>query len=346
MNAGNRTVSEIGEFNLIERIRAICGTDRSPDTILGIGDDAAVIRLAEDRALVATCDIQVEDVHFRWESITPSQLGRRSMAVNLSDIASMGATPAYALTSLAIPPSLPVTRFDKIFSGMHDELEEYGAFLIGGNLAGTAEKLVIDVFMWGMIDPARLLTRSGAQEGDAIFVTGALGSASAGLDVLARYGPSCSDEYVDVVRAHLEPRPRVREGVAIAQSGLATSMIDVSDGLAADIGHICDSSGVGVEIDEFQIPFDAVLFKIARTAEKDLREYTLYGGEDYELLFTVRSTDTDAMMRLAQDHGFAVRCIGRVVPKDAGRTLIDPQGTRHALDPKGWDHFQAAGAPT
>lgn len=340
MSDDNRTVSEIGEFNLIERIRSICGSDASPETILGIGDDTAVIRLDENRALVATCDIQVEDVHFRWESITPYQLGRRSMAVNLSDIASMGATPLYALTSLAIPPTLPVTRFDKIFTGMHDELRRFGAFLVGGNLAGTAEKLVVDVFMWGMIDPVHLLTRSGAREGDAIFVTGALGSASAGLDVLARYGPSCSDEYVDVVRAHLEPRPRVREGVTIAQSGLATSMIDVSDGLAADIGHICDSSGVGVEVDESQIPFDAVLFKIARTAEKDLREYTLYGGEDYELLFTVRSTDADAMMRLAQDNGFALRCIGRVVSKDEGRALIDPQGTRHALDPKGWDHFR------
>ncbi len=340
MSERDPTVAEIGEFGLIDRIRMICGTETSPDMLLGIGDDTAVIRLDDHRAMVATCDIQVEDVHFQWETITPYQLGRRSMAVNLSDIASMGAAPSYALTSLAMPSSLPAAHFDKMFAGMNDEVREVGAYLVGGNLARSSERLVVDVFMWGIVDPAQMLTRSGAQVGDMVYVTGALGSSTAGLDVLLRYGPSCADEYAEVVRAHLEPRARVREGQTIAGSGLATSMIDVSDGLAADIGHICDSSQVGVEIDEAQIPFDAVLFKIARNAERDLREYTLYGGEDYELLFTVRSTDAEAMERLAQETGFALRQIGRVVAASDGRTLIDPQGTRHALDPKGWDHFR------
>ncbi|MBD3297517.1 MAG: thiamine-phosphate kinase [candidate division Zixibacteria bacterium] len=340
MSEREPTVAEIGEFGLIDRIRTICGGDTSPDLLLSIGDDTAVVRLDDHRAMVATCDIQVEDIHFQWNTITPYQLGRRSMAVNLSDIASMGATPLYALTSLAVPPSLPAAHFDKMFAGMNDEVRQFGALVVGGNLARSNERLVVDVFMWGMVDPAHMLTRTGAQAGDVVYVTGALGSSRAGLDVLMRYGPSCSDEYAEVVRAHLEPRPRVREGRTIAQSGLATTMIDVSDGLAADIGHICDSSQVGVEIDESQLPFDAVLFKIARNAERDLREYTLYGGEDYELLFTVRSTDANAMERLAQENGFALRGIGRVVADREGRTLIDPQGTRHALDPKGWDHFR------
>ena len=214
-----KTVGDIGEFGLIDRIKTICGQDVAPDVILGIGDDTAVVRIDDSRALVATCDSQVEDVHFRWEAITPFQLGRRALAVNLSDIAAMGGQPQYALVSLAVPSSLSAKKFDEFYKGIHATAHEYGVVIVGGNIARTAKKLVVDVFLWGMVDPAQMLTRSGAQKGDLIYVTGSLGSAAAGVDVLKRYGPHCSDEFVPIVRAHLEPRPRVQEGMALAASG-------------------------------------------------------------------------------------------------------------------------------
>ena len=339
MSEQSPTVGDAGEFHLIDRIRLTLGGGTSPEIIIGIGDDTAVIRIDDKRALVATCDIQVEGTHFRLDAITPYQLGRRAMAVNLSDIAAMGAAPEYALVSMALVPTMPVASFDEILEGMRDECREFDVSIIGGNMARTETQLVVDVFMWGSIELAHLLTRSQAQPGDVVYVTGTLGASAAGIDILDRYGPSCSDEYIDVVRAHLEPRPRVREGQIISRAGVATSMIDVSDGLAADLGHICDASGVGVEIDEARVPFDAVLTKIAKMAGKKLRQYMLYGGEDYELLFTVRPDSAESLERLADSEGFTLHRIGKILRADEGRVLIDPQGGRHELDAQGWDHF-------
>ncbi|NIW43723.1 MAG: thiamine-phosphate kinase, partial [Gammaproteobacteria bacterium] len=171
-----KTVGEMGEFALIDRLQRILPKNLGETVIHGVGDDTAVIGIDDHRALLITCDIQVEDRHFRLKYISPYQLGQRAMAVNLSDIAAMGGTPTYALVSLGLPNSFPLNAYDQLFEGMKDELSIYSSAIVGGNLARTEDKLIIDITLLGEISRNQVITRSGAQEGDRIFVTGTLGA--------------------------------------------------------------------------------------------------------------------------------------------------------------------------
>ena len=172
-------MGEIGEFHLIDRIRKILPVSRNRDLLVDIGDDTAVVRLDGRRAVLLTCDIQVEGRHFRFDRTTPYQVGRRAMAVNLSDIASMGGKPTYALVSLGLPADFPVRSYDRLFEGMRDELLPHRAHIIGGNLARTEERLVVDVTLVGEADPSRVLTRSGARDGAPVAgIAATLGRAS------------------------------------------------------------------------------------------------------------------------------------------------------------------------
>lgn len=333
-----RTVGETGEHALIGRIRALCGAPGARAVALGIGDDTAVLEPSPGMRLLATCDIQVEDVHFRWGTITPSQLGRRAAAVNLSDIAAMGGAPLAALVSLALPPGLALADFDALFEGLRDLMSEHGAAVVGGNLA-RSEKLVLDVFLTGEVAPERILTRSGAKPGDLLCVTGPLGAAAAGLDVLLRRGSAADEPLAGLVRAHLEPRPRVREGQAIAASGLATAMIDLSDGLASDLAHLCEASGVGAEVAADAIPLPTGIEEASPFSERSPLDYALFGGEDYELLFTARGAAGDVCAR-ARAAGFDVWIVGRITPESEGLRLLEADGRRVPLRAGGWDHFQ------
>jgi len=339
MKENRDTISSLGEFGLIERLRAACPEGSSPDVIVGIGDDTAVLRLDDRHALLATCDIQVQDVHFRLETISPEQLGRRAMAVNISDIAAMGGSPTYALVSMALPPDLPLATFDGIFEGMRAQMAEYSAGMIGGNLARTTGPLVIDVFMMGRIAIGHLVTRHGARPGDDIYITGETGRSSAGCAVLDKYGVSFPDEFADAVLAHRRPVPRVKEGTTIAQSGAATAMIDLSDGLAADLAHICRESNVGAEMYEAKIPCSTTVREIASALGENCRHYILYGGEDYELLFTARPEAEQEIQRIAGVCGTPMRKIGRILPPDGGIKLVEADGTRVDLHAAGWNHF-------
>ncbi|HEX9971295.1 MAG TPA: thiamine-phosphate kinase, partial [bacterium] len=235
MNDNYKTVADIGEFGLIDRIQKILPKANHKDLVVGIGDDTAVIRIDEHRAMVITCDIQVENQHFRFKNISPFQLGRRAMAVNLSDIAAMGGQPTFALVSLGFPKSFPLSNFDELFRGMKDQLAEFSAQIIGGNLSNTEKDLIIDITLMGEISLIQLLTRSGARHGDRIFVTGKLGESGAGFYVLEEYGKDCPKEFNALVQKHLQPIPRIAAGQRIVQSGFATAMIDVSDGIASDL---------------------------------------------------------------------------------------------------------------
>jgi thiamine monophosphate kinase len=227
-----KTVGETGEFNLIDRIRKILPVSRDKDLIVDIGDDTAVVRLDGKRALLLTCDIQVEGRHFLFDRTTPYRVGRRSMAVNLSDIASMGGKPTYALVSLGLPAELPVETFDRLFEGMRDEMLAHGAYVIGGNLARTREELVVDVTLLGEVELSRVLTRGGARPGDRIFVTGTLGASGAGMEALKLYGKKVPGKYRELADRHVLPVPRVEMGRRISRSGVASAMIDLSDGVA------------------------------------------------------------------------------------------------------------------
>jgi len=336
----DKPVSEIGEFSLIERIKKILPTASSSDLILGIGDDAAVIRIDEGRALVATCDILVEDVHFRLANINAYQLGRRAIAVNQSDIASMGGRPTFALVSLALPQNLPVDHFDELFRGMGDQMREFSGHIIGGNIARSKEGLMVDVFMLGEVDPRIMLTRSGARPDDRIMVTGRPGASGAGLMILEKYGSDYPRKFKALVNAHLQPKPRVETGQIIAATGIATAMIDVSDGLAADLNHICEASGEGAELDLACLPLPGNLAEVAALAGRKNWEMALFGGEDYELLFTVKpETTPEEIDRISNRSNTPITEIGRITGETGVMLGINSTGERMEIKPKGWDHF-------
>jgi thiamine-monophosphate kinase len=335
-----KTVSNFGEFTLIERIKQILPQTTNSDVLVGIGDDTAVIRIAEDRALIVTCDIQVEDQHFRLKNISGYQLGRRAIAVNLSDIASMGGTPQFALVSLGLPPELKVDYFDQLFEGIRDELSRFSAHLIGGNLTKTNHKLIVDITLLGEVHPQKILTRSGAKPGDKIFVTGKLGESGAGFQVLEHFGKEYPVSYDPMVNAHLQPIPRVEAGKLIADYQIATAMIDISDGLASDLNHICLMSNVGAEIYQDQLPLSDQLFEISQISNKSPLEFALHSGEDYELLFTIRpEVNLEKLKEIGQKLSLPITEIGRIINKNEGFLLINTNNKRLTLKPKGWDHF-------
>lgn len=344
MKRVRKCVGEVGEFPLIDRIRRILPAAGKKDLLVDIGDDTAVIRIDRQRALLVTCDIQVEDRHFRFDHITPYQLGRRSMAVNVSDVGAMGGRPTYALVSLGLPADFPVISCDRLFEGMRDELASHRARIVGGNLARTRDFLVVDVTMLGEADPSRVLTRSGARVGDRIFVTGTLGASGAGYQVLAAFGKRFPRRYQHLVRRHLLPVPRVEAGRKIARSGIATAMIDVSDGVAGDLYHICTRSGVGAEIDEGRLPLPERIGEIADRSGKSVTDLALHSGEDYELLFTVPlRVSRSKVQSLSRGLGVPVTEIGRIVPREGGYRLVDSRGRKTPLLPAGWDHFRETG---
>jgi thiamine-monophosphate kinase len=340
----NRIVADIGEFGLIDRIQKVLPEVDRKDLIIGIGDDTAVIQINEQRALLITCDIQVEDQHFRLKNISPYQLGRRAMAVNLSDIAAMGGQPTYSLVSLGFPKTFLLADFDELFRGMKDELAVFSAYLIGGNLSNTQKELIIDITLLGEISPDQVMTRSGARPGDRIFVTGNLGESGAGFYVLEKYGKNYPREFHNLVQKHLQPIPRIEIGKRIAKSGFATAMIDVSDGIASDLNHICTMSDVGAEIYQDRIPLPDGIDRVTYFSGKSALYLVLHSGEDYELLFTMKPDMPDAAIHsISQKTGVAITEIGKILTLESGFYLIDLQNRRVPIQPKGWDHFSQDG---
>ncbi len=338
-------IRDLGEFGLIDRI-----SRRLPPpgegVVVGIGDDVAVLRLGRDDTrslLLATCDIQVEDVHFLRSRITPQQLGRKVVAINVSDIAAMGGLPRYLLVSLVLPKETEVAFVDGLYEGMQEECARWGVTIVGGNMAHSPAGIVVDVFLLGEVEPGFLLQRSGARVGDRVLVTGTLGDSAAGLTLILHPETECAPEHRrELLERHLVPAPRLPEGRTIARSGLATAMIDVSDGLASDIGHICEMSQVGVEIYAEALPISEAALALARSVGKDPREWALFGGEDYELLFTAPPDRAEELvLRVQEETGTRVSVVGEIVPAEKGRHLVRADGTHVPLQAGGWDHFRA-----
>ncbi|MGC8873621.1 MAG: thiamine-phosphate kinase [Chloroflexia bacterium] len=339
-------IRDLGEFGLIDRIAR-----RLPPpgegVVVGIGDDVAVLRLGEEdgrrNLLLATCDIQVEDVHFLKGRIIPQQLGRKVVAINVSDIAAMGGLPHYLLVSLVLPKETDVAFVDGLYEGMQEECARWGVTVVGGNMAHSPAGIVVDVFLLGEVEPGLVLQRSGARVGDRVLVTGTLGDSAAGLALLLGPEAECAPDHRRQLHdSHLTPTPRLPEGRAIARSGLATAMIDVSDGLASDIGHICEMSRVGVRIDLEALPISEAARALARPLGKDPCEWALFGGEDYELLFTAPPDRAEELaLQVQEETGTPVSIIGEIVPAEQGMSLMRSDGTRVPLRAGGWDHFRA-----
>jgi thiamine-monophosphate kinase len=337
MSIDKRTVGEYTETELIERISSIIGSRKRKDIDIGIGDDTAVVSGSGDARLLYTCDMQVERVHFDLSVISAHQLGRRALAVNLSDIAAMGAEPQYALVSIAMPSFLAVTDFEELFRGLKSIGDEFDTAIIGGNLSSSADTLVIDVFLTGRAT-RKVFTRSGAKVGDDIYVTGSLGGAVAGLQAIGAFGKKAVDQYAGLVAKHLEPIPRLRVSSLLAQYDIVTAMTDVSDGLSTDLAHICDASRVGAEIIRESLPVHDELNAFARATGVDPISMALHGGEEYELLFTASENSETVLAEIAQSSGVAITAIGRIVPREKGITVLNGDSII-PLEPKGWSHF-------
>jgi thiamine-monophosphate kinase len=335
-------VSELGEFGLIARIAR-----RLPpygeDVRAAVGDDVAVLALDGESYLLATCDVQVEGVHFRKESITPYQLGRRAAAINLSDVAAKGGIPEHFLVSLALPEALEVDWVEELYEGLGEEAAGHGADIVGGNLSRTDGPVVVDVFLLGKVKAGEVVLRSGARAGDVVLVTGSLGGGVAGLALLEQGKAGLLEEWEEVLERYLTPIPRVREGRVIASSGRATSMIDVSDGLSSDVAHICDESGVGVRLFADRLPLSAGVRSVAAMTGRTGWSLALEGGEEYELCCTVPpGTEEEMAARVQEETGTPLTCVGEILPAEEGRWVVLPDGSQIPLVSSGWDHFHGA----
>ncbi len=331
------TVAALGEQALIERLRRLVPTT-DPGVLLGIGDDAAVLRFAGQ--VLATCDIQVEGVHFLPDLCTPADVGWRALAVNLSDIAAMGGLPRFALISLALPPATSLTTVDGIYCGLGEGATTYGVTIAGGNLSGISGPLVIDVTLLG--EAERVVRRAGARPGDGVWVTGTVGKAAAGLFVLRH--PALQAPGIDALaQAYRRPLPRVAAGRALGKTAAVTAMIDTSDGTATDLLHLVEASGVGVRLELDRVPVHDGVDAVARVAGRDPASWILGGGEDYELLFTTAPAFDAGAADLARTIGVPLTRIGEVLPLAAGRWIVDSTGRRTPLESSGWDHFRREG---
>ncbi|HXE95981.1 MAG TPA: thiamine-phosphate kinase [Dongiaceae bacterium] len=325
-------LSNLGEFGLISRIAAGAFADES--VITGIGDDTAVTALSPGMRLLSSADMLLENVHFRRAWQDPYTLGRKSLAVSISDIAAMGGIPRWALLSHAIPRDLPIEFVDDFMRGFLAMASENRVALIGGDTCSSRSGLAISVTIMGEQYPDLIVRRSGALPDDDIWVTGTLGDAALALKLLEN-GEAVSDELLFRL---LDPNPRVSAALALAEAGLATAMIDVSDGILADYGHIAEQSGVGGRIILDELPLSAGFRRLTADLPEIPYQLALSGGEDYELCFTAHGSSREKIADCMKKSGIAVTRIG-IVTSSPGVNAVTPDGSRYNAQIEGFDHF-------
>jgi thiamine-monophosphate kinase len=336
--------SPLNEFELIARLTR--GLPPAEGVVAGVGDDCTILDLHGDLLLLATCDSQVEGVHFTLETSQPEQIGRKALAINVSDIAAMGGIPRYALVSLILPTPYSVGLVEDIYAGLRQEAERTMVAIVGGNIsgAGEARKLIIDITLLGTVERGHAITRSGARPGDILCVTGSLGDSAAGLYTLFHPDFTYSPQAREYVRARCRtPQARVPEGRILSSLGpqIITAMLDISDGLSGDVLHICEQSNVGVRIETPHLPISAETRSIATSSAYDPLAWALHGGEDYELLFTVAPGHEQAVRKTVQDAtGTPVTPIGTITSANQGATLVYSDRREEQLISHSWDHLR------
>lgn len=314
------------EFELIKKLTAKTPRE-ARDLICGVGDDAAVIACSGEKNLLVTTDALIEGVHFRREWTDFETLGRKALAVNLSDIAAMGGMPRFYLVSIGLPLSSAASTAEKIYGGMNALADEHGAILIGGDTVASNLGVVISITAIGEVKQGRCLYRKGARAGDTIYVTGTLGGSALGLACLEKGIKDRGGKFF--VQRHNNPSPRIKEGKEIVSEGKATSMIDISDGLVADLTHVADESGVGFRIDAGRLPMDENYTTLANELLLDPIKLALTGGEDYELLFTGPA---------GMENNWTTR-VGTIEADKKIRNVIGKNGDILKFDRVGFDHF-------
>jgi thiamine-monophosphate kinase len=327
---------EIGEFGFIDRIKGGC-LIRETNVIKAIGDDCCVFRTSGGRVTLLTTDMLVEEIHFLRSSIPPFMLGRKSLAVNISDIAAMGGIPREAVISIAVPSDLDVEYLDALYDGVKAIAREFDINLLGGDTTSSPKHLVINIALVGEAGEDEILYRSGARVGDIVFLTGHVGSSAAGLDILLKKREI--DCWGDLLEAHFNPTPHVQAGRLIASLKAATSLIDVSDGVASDLGHVCFESGVGAVIEEANIPVTATFKNYLNKYNLDFEYLSLHVGEDYVLLGTAPESAAERLRRELKDGGCHFFPVGRIV-EGRGIKLIGLDCKLRDIASRGFDHFK------
>jgi len=328
-----------GELGWIERVRTTHAGAAGNGLALPIGDDAAVLDVPAGRQVVVTTDMLVEDVHFRRDWSDPYSIGWKAAAVNLSDIAAMGADPTFAFVSLAFAPTEAVETLERLYNGFADCLNRYGARLAGGDTNASPHGLTVSVTQIGTVASGQAWTRAGARVGDSILVTGTLGNSHGGLALLLRDGLARATEaFPGLVGTHRRPLPRVIAARALAETGEVHAAMDISDGLAGDIAKLCAASGVGARIDAALLPLDDDLRAAAEVLGQDAAQMALIGGEDLELLLIVPPESAAQVRSVVEGAGIACSRVGEIVR--SGLRFVGANG-EDALppDPRGWDHF-------
>jgi thiamine-monophosphate kinase len=330
-------LSEVGEFGLIERIRKIC-PGYGNRIILGIGDDAAIVESQSGRSLILTTDALVEGVHFDLRYVPLDSLGWKALAVNLSDVAAMGGAPICCLITVAIPECWNVERFELLYQGIIQCGERYQCPIAGGDTVKSPSSSFISVSVLGEAQAGEIKKRSGARSGDLLCVTGELGGARVGLEVL-RAGEDESDFYTKSISRFLKPIPRIAESQKLISELSVTSMIDISDGLASEIRHLCKASGLGCRLFGDRIPVSDETVRWAQKNGISPLEIALESGEEYELLFTV-----DPIILNRKTHEYSSKqtglfsIIGEMRPQSEGLQIRDGSRARTMAN-KGWDHY-------
>jgi thiamine-monophosphate kinase len=310
-----------------------------PQVILGIGDDCAALALNRTDYLLWTVDTLVEGVHFDLAYTSLSQLGWKSLTVNLSDIAAMGGEPRQALLSLGWPPARDRRLALEFAAGLAQAAREYGVAVIGGDTVASPGGLIVTVTLTGQVPAAQMLRRSGAKPGDLIFVTGPLGEAAAGLEILRQGLSLAPDLQEPLIEAHLRPRPHLQAGSLLARQGLASALIDISDGVATDLYHICQAGGVGARINRTGVPVSPRVQAAAPHLGRDPLDLALTGGEDYLLLFTCPPAQAGRLPQSFTGAGLAPPLLlGHIVSGD--RVILETPAGQVDISGRGYDHFR------
>ncbi|MCD5390346.1 thiamine-phosphate kinase [candidate division NPL-UPA2 bacterium] len=310
-------LKDLGEFGLIKRLAETISINDA-QVVAGIGDDAAVIKVDGPKLTLFTTDSLIEDVHFTRPALSAYQIGWKALAVNLSDIAAMGGVPEHGLVSIGLPSQTSVDFVDSLYQGIKDLSDKFKVNIVGGDTVSSPQ-LIVNISLLGEVEEEYLALRSGAKAGDKVLVTGDLGGSAAHR----------------LAGKHLSPQPRVEEGRAIVKRLWPTSMIDISDGLASDLGRICESSQVGAKIWLEKIPVSEKTRQMSEQLGEDFVRLALEGGEDYELLFTAQRVP-----ELTSEMDVSLTVIGEITDQKGKLSLIDKERKSHPLKSKGYEHFE------
>lgn len=322
----------LGEFGLIDRWTR--GLPQSGEVLLGVGDDCAVVRVG-DKELLVTSDASVESVHFDRSWCSMEDAGWRAMAGAVSDIAAMGGAPLCATVSAALPPGMALAEAEALYAGLRDAAAVTGVSIVGGDTTRAAEKIFLDVTVLGTVTAGRYVARSGARPGDVLAVTGWPGRSAAALRALMK-GVQPAALPAELVAAHLRPMPRLAAGQWLARQSTVHAMIDVSDGIVQDAGHLVERGGVGLRINTSKAPSDELLVQCCAAQGFDVRQCFWAGGEDYELLTAVAVDAFSEVKRSFEaELGLPLNAIGAFTEVNAPMEVLGELGSG------GFDHFRA-----